>query len=68
MIDLEQGVITHDGVAHPITKWAVWWRTPSGLFQDLEAAKLDANDTEFPITMIRSIPVAIGDGVYEERP
>jgi hypothetical protein len=68
MIDLQQGVITHDGVAHPIKSWAVWWRTPTGLFQQLEAAIMDAEQSEFPITMIRSIPVAIGDGVYEERP
>ncbi len=68
MIDLAQNVITHDGTAYPIKEWKVWWRTPSGLFQDLEAAKLDAEQSEFPVYMIRSVPVAIGDGVYEERP
>ncbi len=68
MIDLEQGVITHDGVAHPIKKWDVWWRTPSGLFMKLASAMDNANETAFPITMIRSVVVAIGEGVYEERP
>lgn len=67
MIDLEQNVITHDGVAHKITRWDVWWRTPSGLFQNLEAAKLDAEQLEFPLNMLRAVPVAIGHGVYEEK-
>lgn len=68
MIDIEQGVITHDGTAYPIKSWVVWWRTPSGLFQQLDNAIKDAISIEFPVTMIRSIPVAVGEGVYEERP
>jgi hypothetical protein len=69
MIDLEQNVITHGIEAHPILRWVVWWRTPSGLFQTLPDAKADAEQIEFPFYMIRSVPVALAaNDVYEERP
>jgi hypothetical protein len=69
MIDLESKLVIHEGKGYKLESWAVWWRTPNGLFQTLEAALDDAESIEFPSHMIRSVPVALAeDGVYEERP
>lgn len=69
MINLEDNTVIFENKAHAIQSWAVWWRTPNGLFQNLGAALADALEIEFPFYMIRSVPVALAaNDVYEERP
>ena len=63
MVNLE----TEELNEQPIKKFEVWWRTPMGLHNSLDVARIIAESVGMPIYMIRAVPVALTeDGTYEE--
>lgn len=68
MIDIERREIRNQGKIVRLVRWEVWFWTMEGLWNDLDSALASAIRIEFPVEMIRTIPVAIGeDGSYEPR-
>ena len=70
MISYVEKTITLAGRVSPIGGFAVWFRTPSGLFATLDEARghCVALDQD-PETHIAAVTVAVGEGgLYEEIP
>ncbi len=65
MILLEQGEILLRGQPEEITKWEVWFQTPNGLVDSYEKLKDQMKSEQWPGTLIRPVPVAIGQRHYE---
>jgi hypothetical protein len=70
VISYTEKTITLAGRVTPIARFAVWFRTPSGLFSAFEEARdhcvaLDQNTALY----LAPVAVALGeDGTYEEIP
>lgn len=66
MIILKDKAITRDGQMEGIKKFEVWFLGVNGLCTTLEEALADAEKNDYPPSMLRAVPVAIGvHGHYE---
>jgi hypothetical protein len=68
MIDLEAKTMGLTNRRIPIKEFAIWWRTPLGLTDDLDLAIKRSNECDFdPNRMVIPVVVALSDtGDYEE--
>ena len=65
MVDLESNTVKTMGKTEKIIRWEVWFWTIKGLFPSLEAAIESAREIDFPVEMVKPVPVAIGETIYE---
>lgn len=65
MIDIEKGTITIGNQEDTIDHYTCWWMTPKGLYINLEEAKAILKANEWPIEVLRPVPVAVGLTLYE---
>lgn len=68
MINLKEKTIQQTDRTYPITRFEVWFRTPTGLCRNLELAIECCERDDFdPQLAIVAVPVACGhDFIYEE--
>ncbi len=65
MINLETNEIILGEEKEMIDFWEVWWHTPKGLMQNIAMARALCKDNDWPMDVIRPVPVAISSTLYE---
>lgn len=64
-ICLETGAMRINDIDDKIERWIVWFGTPTGMHTTLEEARETCKKLDFPMHLIRPIPVALGSKLYE---
>ncbi len=65
MINLKDGTIVLGDKIEQIKRYEVWFQTPTGLVVERQEAVQLVTQNEWPEHVVRAVPVAISDTLYE---